>query len=87
MDFTFNQDQMAFCDSVSRFLMTEAPPEMLREIWETDIGRSPELRGKIAAQGLMGLSVPEAEGGLGLGARGGQHGSDCQGEGEGTFVQ
>lgn len=67
MDFTFNQDQMAFCDSVSRFLMTEAPPEMLREIWETDIGRSPELRGKIAAQGLMGLSVPEAEGGLGLG--------------------
>ena len=67
MDFTFNQDQMAFRDSVSRFLMTEAPPEMLREIWETDIGRSPLLRGKIAAQGLMGLSVPEAEGGLGLG--------------------
>jgi alkylation response protein AidB-like acyl-CoA dehydrogenase len=67
MDFTFNQDQMAFRDSVSRFLMTEAPPEMLREIWETDIGRSPELRGKIAAQGLMGLSVPEAEDGLGLG--------------------
>ncbi len=66
MDFTFSDDQVAFRDSVSRFLMTEAAPEMLREIWETDIGRSPELRGKIAAQGLMGLSVPEAEGGLGL---------------------
>jgi len=67
MDFTFSDDQIVFRDSVSRFLMTEAAPEMLREIWETDAGRSPELRGKIAAQGLTGLSVPEAEGGLGLG--------------------
>ena len=67
MDFTFNEDQIAFRESVSRFLMTEAAPEMLRDIWETDVGRSPELRGKIASQGLMGLSVPETEGGLGLG--------------------
>jgi alkylation response protein AidB-like acyl-CoA dehydrogenase len=67
MDFTFSDDQIVFRDSVSRFLMTEAAPEMLREIWETDAGRSPALRGKIAAQGLTGLSVPEAEGGLGLG--------------------
>lgn len=67
MDFTFSNDQTAFRDSVSRFLMTEAAPEMLREIWETDAGRSSELRGKIAEQGLMGLSVPEVDGGLGLG--------------------
>jgi alkylation response protein AidB-like acyl-CoA dehydrogenase len=67
MDFTHTEDQAAFRDAVSRFLMTEAAPEMLREIWATDIGRSPELRRKIAAQGLMGLSVPEAFGGLGLG--------------------
>lgn len=67
MEFTFTQDQIAFRDSVSRFLMTEAPPELLREIWETDAGRSPQLREKIAEQGLTGLSVPEAEGGLGLG--------------------
>jgi alkylation response protein AidB-like acyl-CoA dehydrogenase len=52
---------------MSRFLMTEAAPEMLREVWETDSGRSPELRAKIAEQGLTGLSVPEADGGLGLG--------------------
>ncbi|MBS0507706.1 MAG: acyl-CoA/acyl-ACP dehydrogenase [Proteobacteria bacterium] len=67
MEFTFTQDQIAFRDSVSRFLMTEAPPEMLREVWDTDAGRSPELRKKIAEQGLTALSVPEAEGGLGLG--------------------
>lgn len=67
MDFTFSADQIALRDSMSRFLMTEAAPEMLREIWDTDAGRSPELRAKIAGQGLMGLSVPEAEGGMGLG--------------------
>lgn len=67
MDFTFSDDQLAFRDAISRFLMTEAAPEMLRETWETDLGRSPALRAKIAAQGLMGLSVPEAQGGMGLG--------------------
>lgn len=67
MDFTFDEDQTALRDSVSRFLMTEAAPELLREIWQTRGGRSPELRAKIAEQGLLGLSVPEAQGGLGLG--------------------
>ncbi len=67
MDFTFSEDQIAFRDTVSRFLMTEAAPELLRDIWETESGRSPELWNKIAAQGLMGLSIPEAFGGLGMG--------------------
>jgi alkylation response protein AidB-like acyl-CoA dehydrogenase len=59
MDFTFTDDQLALRDAVSRFLMTEAAPELLREIWETDGGRSPELRAKIAAAGPDRLSVPE----------------------------
>ena len=67
MDFTFTDDQLALRDSVSRFLMNEAAPEFLRETWETGGGRSPELRAKIAAQGVTGLSVPEAWGGLGMG--------------------
>ncbi|WP_018991402.1 acyl-CoA dehydrogenase family protein [Aromatoleum toluclasticum] len=66
MDFTFSDDQLAFREAVSRFLMTEAAPEMLREIWETDVGRSPDLRHKIAEQGLTALSVPESCGGLGM---------------------
>lgn len=66
MDFTFTEDQLAFREAISRFLMTEAPPEMLREIWDTDDGRSPELRSKMAAQGLTALSVPETLGGLGM---------------------
>jgi alkylation response protein AidB-like acyl-CoA dehydrogenase len=67
MDFSFNDEQLAFRDSMRRFLMVEAPPEMLRESWETEEGRSPELRAKMAQQGLTALSVPEPEGGLGLG--------------------
>lgn len=67
MDFTFTEDQQAFRDSVSRFLMVEAAPEKLREIWQTDAGRSPVMRAKMAHQGLTALSVPEAHGGLGLG--------------------
>lgn len=66
MDFTFNDDQLAFREAISRFLMTEAAPEMLRDVWETDAGRSPELRNKIASQGLTALSVPESCGGLGM---------------------
>ena len=67
MNFTFTAEQVALRDSVSRFLMNEAAPELLREIWETGGGRSPELRAKIAAQGVTGMSVPEAHGGLGMG--------------------
>ena len=63
MDFTFSEQQIAFRDAASRFLMTEAAPEMLREIWESDVGRSPQLRAKLAAQGLTSLSVAEVHGG------------------------
>ena len=67
MDFTFSTEQQAFRDAISRFLMTEAAPEMLREIWETEGGRSPALRVKLAEQGLTALSIPQAHGGMGLG--------------------
>jgi alkylation response protein AidB-like acyl-CoA dehydrogenase len=67
MDFTFTEDQLMFREAISRFLMTEAAPEKLREIWETADGRCPELRSSMATQGLTALSIPEADGGLGMG--------------------
>ncbi|WP_048307077.1 acyl-CoA dehydrogenase family protein [Halomonas sp. PR-M31] len=67
MDFTFTDDELAFREAISRFLMVEAAPEVLREIWETDSGRSPDLRHKMAEQGMTALSVPEECGGMGLG--------------------
>jgi alkylation response protein AidB-like acyl-CoA dehydrogenase len=66
MDFTFDDQQLAFRDAIRKFLMVEAAPEMLRDIWETKSGRSTELRAKLADQGLTALSVPEAQGGMGL---------------------
>ncbi|HHX35824.1 MAG TPA: acyl-CoA/acyl-ACP dehydrogenase [Gammaproteobacteria bacterium] len=66
MDFTFTEDQLTFKDAISRFLMTEAPPEMLRDIWETEAGRSQDLHCSIAAQGVTAVSVPEEQGGLGM---------------------
>ena len=67
MDFTFEDQQLAFRDAIRKFLMVEAAPEMLREIWETETGRSGELRAKLADQGLTALSVPEEFGGINLG--------------------
>ncbi len=66
MDFTFDDQQVSFRDAIRRFLVVEAAPEMLREIWETTkTGRSAELRSKLADQGLTALSVPEEFGGIG----------------------
>lgn len=68
MDFTFEDQQLAFRDAIHKFLMVEAAPEMLREIWETTkSGRSADLRAKLADQGLTALSVPEEFGGISLG--------------------
>ena len=67
MDFTFDADQLALRDAIRKLLLIEAAPEMLREIWETEDGRSQQLRAKFAEQGLTALSVPEAYGGMALG--------------------
>jgi alkylation response protein AidB-like acyl-CoA dehydrogenase len=66
VDFTFDTQQTELRDAVRKFLMVEAAPELLNEIWETRSGRSAELRAKFAEQGLPALSVPEAHGGMGL---------------------
>jgi alkylation response protein AidB-like acyl-CoA dehydrogenase len=67
VDFTFTQDQRDFRGAMCGFLMNELTPELLRETWQTQGGRSAELWGKIGAQGVLGLSVPEEFGGLELG--------------------
>ncbi len=67
MDFTFDDQQLAFRDAIRKFLMVEAAPEWLREIWETKSGRSTDLRAKLADQGLTAISVPESHNGMGLG--------------------
>lgn len=68
MDFRFDEDQLRFQESVRSMLAGECPAERLRELAGTDTARSPDLWRKLAELGLTGLLVPEADGGLGLGA-------------------
>lgn len=66
MDFTFSEDQLLFQESVRDFLVNEVTPEKIRELWQSETGRSPELWAQLAELGLTGITVPEAEGGLGM---------------------
>lgn len=65
MDFTFTSEQRQFRDAMCNYLMNEATPELQRELWESQSGRSSGMWQKFAEQGLTGLSVSEQFGGMG----------------------
>ncbi len=66
MDFDFSEDQRLFQESLRELLAVECPPGLVRSLWESETGRSPELWAKLAGVGLLGARAPEALGGLGL---------------------
>lgn len=66
MRFAFDDDQLLFRDAVRDFLGKECGPDVVRAAWESDTGRSPELWSALAEMGVVGLTVPEAHGGLGM---------------------
>lgn len=66
MDFTFTEDQLLLRDTASDFLRKEVTTERIRELWETDSGRSDELWRQLSRLGLTSLLVPEDCGGQGL---------------------
>lgn len=66
MNFTFNEDQEMFRDSVRGLLERECTPEVLRGLWESETGTSPVLWSKLAELGILALMAPESAGGLGM---------------------
>jgi alkylation response protein AidB-like acyl-CoA dehydrogenase len=64
--FTFTDEQRRFQESLRAFLAKECTPERIRALWQTETGRAPELWTKLAEMGLLGILVPEAQGGLGM---------------------
>lgn len=66
MNFTFTEDQLLFQSSVRDFLTGEVTAERVRASWEREGGRDPALWQQLAELGLVGLTVPEAYGGLGM---------------------
>src|SRR6478735_982409 len=66
MRFAFTDDQILFRDTVADLLANECSPEAVRWAWADETGRRPELWGALAEMGVVGLTVPEAHGGLGM---------------------
>ena len=65
MRFAFTEDQLAFRRAVREFFERECPPAYVRA-WVAD-GDPSQLWKGLAALGVVGLTVPERFGGLGLG--------------------
>src|SRR5690606_22648985 len=69
MRFALTADQIALREAVRDLLAAECPPATVRAAWPP---RRPELAralwGRLAEMGVAGVAVPEAAGGLGLGA-------------------
>jgi alkylation response protein AidB-like acyl-CoA dehydrogenase len=67
IDFGLTDDQTALQRAAREFLAAECPPALVRETAKLDDGVPRDLYRKMAEQGWMGLALPEAHGGLGLG--------------------
>ena len=72
MRFALTSDQAALREAVRDLLRAECPPAAVRAGWpgteEADAGRVRALWSQLAEMGVVGAAVPEAAGGLGLGA-------------------
>ncbi len=67
MDFGFSEEQEEIRRQANRFLTENCPSTHVREMLEDDRGYSPEIWGKMAENGWMGLTIPEEYDGVGLG--------------------
>jgi len=66
MDFGLSEEQRLLEESVRRYLDTEAPITLVREIVETPTGHHRPLWQGLAELGVAGILVPEEHGGSGL---------------------
>ena len=67
VDFALSAEQEALRDTVAAALGAEAPISYVRRMIDVERGFTDELWAKMADLGWLGLLVPEAHGGLGLG--------------------
>jgi alkylation response protein AidB-like acyl-CoA dehydrogenase len=67
MNFGFTEEQELLRAEVRKLLDARGPLEQVRALMETDRGFAVELWGSLAELGWLGLTIPEAHGGAGLG--------------------
>ena len=67
MKFALSDDQTAFRDAVRELLAKEATPAVVRAAWDAPEGElDRSVWDSLDAMGVLGVLVPEADGGLGL---------------------
>jgi alkylation response protein AidB-like acyl-CoA dehydrogenase len=66
MDINFTEEQEMLRKSARDFLAAECPKTKVRELEDDEKGYSPELWGKMAGLGWMGLAIPEEYDGMGM---------------------
>lgn len=67
MDFALSEDQIALRDLARQILSDRCTNDRLREIERSDERFDRELWSELARANLLGIAVPEREGGMGLG--------------------
>jgi alkylation response protein AidB-like acyl-CoA dehydrogenase len=67
MDFSLTSDQQLLKNSARAFLDERAKPATVRLLWDDPRGESEALWKEVAQLGWLGLSLPDAYGGSGLG--------------------
>src|SRR5258706_13091186 len=67
MDFAFTSDQQLLKNSARAFLDEHGKPATVRLLWDDKRGESEAMWKEMAQLGWLGVSLPEAHGGSGLG--------------------
>ncbi len=67
MDFTLTDEQEAIRDLAARILGEQLPPERLRALEEAGTWYADDVWVELAKAGLLGIALPEADGGGGFG--------------------
>jgi len=70
MDFTYTDEQQAIAELSHRILSEQLPPDRLRELERTDAWFADEVWLALAKADLLGIALPEADGGGGYGIAG-----------------
>lgn len=66
MRFGFTEDQLMLRDTVREVLARECPPEVVRAAWEGSEKKAERPFRTLAENGLLGMVLTEAQGGLGM---------------------
>ena len=67
MDFTLTDEQQAIADLAHRILAEQLPPERLRDLEQTDAWFADDVWAELGKADLLGIALPEADGGGGFG--------------------